>query len=254
MSTKPGGVSGVRYLTAARLDDVPPSLEPYLLHLGVVRALREGGLKFRTPITIITGENGVGKSTLVEALAVGMRVNAEGGSRNTLFQTVGESASSLGSAVILSRRENPRDAFFLRGESYFNVARYYEEVGPPPPGSPRMDDLLNMSHGQGLMAVIDRRFHGRGLFFLDEPEAGLSVLRQLELLGRLHHLADQGSQIIMATHSPVLLAIPGAEIWEFTSDGVDVVPFHHAGSVQAALEFVSDPRGTAEFMIGDENS
>lgn len=240
------------FLTAARLDDAPETLEPYLRELGVVQALRSGTLRFQAPVTVITGENGVGKSTLVEALAVGMRVNPEGGSKNANFDTVGGSVSALGSVVTLTRRENPRDAFFLRGESYFNMARYYEQLAPPPPGSPRMDDLLKISHGQGLMALIERRFHGNGLFFLDEPEAGLSMLRQLELLGRLYHLARQGSQIIMATHSPVLLAIPGAEIWEFTHTGVEVVPFDSAQSVRSAREFVADPRGTAGFMIGEE--
>ncbi|GAB3594661.1 vitamin B12-transporter ATPase [Corynebacterium faecale] len=240
------------FLTAARLDDPPELLEPYLENLGVVCALQENPLKFRAPITVITGENGVGKSTLVEALAVGMRLNPEGGSRHANFGTVEGSVSSLGAALTLTRRENPRDAFFLRGESYFNVAGYYEGLAPPPPGSPRMDDLLKMSHGQGLMALIERRFHSNGLFFLDEPEAGLSVLRQLELLGKLYHLARKGSQIIMATHSPVLLAIPGAEIWEFTRDGVEVVAFDSTESVRAAREFVADPRGTARFMIGEE--
>lgn len=240
------------FLTAARLDDSPEPLEPYLRDLGVVQALRSSPLRFRAPVTVITGENGVGKSTLIEALAVGMRLNPEGGSRHANFGTVKDSVSSLGAALTLTRRENPRDAFFLRGESYFNVAKYYEGLAPPPPGGPRMDDLLKMSHGQGLVALIKRRFHSNGLFFLDEPEAGLSVLRQLELLGTLYHLARQGSQIIMATHSPVLLAIPGAEIWEFTGDGVAVVAFDSAESVRAAREFVADPRGTARFMIGED--
>lgn len=240
------------FLTAARLDDPPETLEPYLVELGVVRALISGSVQFRTPITVITGENGVGKSTLVEALAVGMRINPEGGSRNANFATVASSVSSLGAALTFTRRENPRDAFFLRGESYLNVAKFYESLGPTPVGSPRMDDLLMMSHGQGILALIERRFHGNGLFLLDEPEAGLSVLRQLELLGRLYHLAQQGSQIIMATHSPVLLAIPGAQIWEFTRDGMEVVAFDAAESVRAAREFITDPRGSASFMIGQE--
>lgn len=239
------------FLTAARLDDDPDTLDPYLRDLGVVQALRSSPLRFQAAVTVITGENGVGKSTLIEALAVGMRANPEGGSRHVRFQTVGDSASPLGSLLTLSRRENPRDVFFLRGESYVNVARYYENLDPAPSGSPRMDDLLKMSHGQGLMALIERRFHDNGLFLLDEPEAGLSVLRQLELLGRLYHLARRGSQIILATHSPVLLAIPEAQIWEVTADGVDTVVFDAADSVRAAREFATDPHGTARFMVGE---
>lgn len=241
------------FLTAVRLDELTGSAENYLAELGVVRALLSGPLEFRVPITLITGENGVGKSTFIEALAVGMRLNPEGGSRHANFGTVADSVSSLGAAVTLRRKENPRDAFFFRGESYYNVAAYYERLGPPPSGVARMDDLLKMSHGQGIMAVIERRFHGSGLFLLDEPEAGLSMFKQLELLGKLHHLAEQGSQIIMATHSPVLLAIPEAEIWEFdAAGGVQVVDFEEAEAVRAAQEFVADPVGVAQFMVGEE--
>ena len=209
------------FLTAARLDDSPEPLEPYLRDLGVVQALRSSPLRFRAPVTVITGENGVGKSTLIEALAVGMRANPEGGSRHARFQTVGKSVSPLGPLLTLSRRENPRDVFFLRGESYLNVARYYEDLDPAPRGGPRMDDLLEMSHGQGLMALIERRFHDHGLFLLDEPEAGLSFDAQLRLVAMLFELADRrGAQVVMATHSPILASVPGAAVYELTDSGM----------------------------------
>lgn len=240
------------FLTAARLDVPMDRLDSYLAHLPVVAALARSPLEFRTPVTVITGENGVGKSSLIEALAVGMGLNPEGGSRNVRFATLAgaPSVSPLHQAMTLTRACNPRDAFFLRGESFYNVAGYYAGLAPPPIG-PRMDDLLQMSHGQSLMAMIERRFHTRGLFLLDEPEAGLSVLRQLELLGRLFHLADAGSQIIMATHSPVLLAIPGAQILEITEDGISRRTFEETEAVRAAREFIADPEGTAAFLTGE---
>lgn len=240
------------FLSAARLDVPPHLLGSYLAHLPVVTALARTPLEFQAPVTVITGENGVGKSTLIEALAVGMRLNLEGGSRNARFATLtgSSSVSPLHQAMTLTRARNPRDAFFLRGESFYNVASYYAGLEPPPRG-PRMDDLLQMSHGQSLMALIERRFHARGLFLLDEPEAGLSILRQLELLGRLFHLADAGSQLIMATHSPVLLAIPGAQILEITAEGILRRTFEDTGAVQAAREFISDPEGTAAFLTGE---
>ncbi|MGP6175284.1 AAA family ATPase [Corynebacterium sp. A21] len=237
------------FLNAARLEVSPDNLESYLARLSVVRALATTPLEFRSPITVITGENGVGKSTLIEALAVGMGLNPEGGSRHTLFGGSG-SVSSLQEWITLSRSRNPKDAFFLRGESFYNVAGHYAGLVTPP-GVPRMDDLLEMSHGQSLMALIERRFHTDGLFFLDEPEAGLSVLRQLELMGKLFHLAAEGSQIIMATHSPALMAIPGAGILEIGAAGISRRDFEDAEAVRAAREFVADPEGTAAYLIGD---
>lgn len=241
------------FLTAARLDVPPEHLGTYLVDLPVVRALARSPLKFKAPITILTGENGAGKSTLVEALAVGMRFNGEGGSRHTRFASIDESqaVSPLHSSLTLTRARNPRDGFFLRGESFYNAAGYYAQLGPPPSGPP-MHDLLKMSHGQSLMALIERRFHTDGLFFLDEPEAGLSVLRQLELMGTLFHLANAGSQIILSTHSPVLMAIPEAEILEITADGIHSRAFEDTEAVRAAQEFVADPQGTAAFLTGKE--
>lgn len=241
------------FLSAARLDVPPDQVAGYLADLPVVAALAESPLEFTAPVTVLTGENGAGKSTLIEALAVGMRLNPEGGSRHARFASLAESTSvsPLHQWITLTRSRNPRDAFFLRGESFYNVAGYYAGLEPPPNG-PRMDDLLQMSHGQSLMALLERRFHTDGLFFLDEPEAGLSVLRQLELMGKLFHLAKAGSQIIMATHSPVLMAVPGAEILEISGDGIRHLDFEGTEAVRAAREFVSDPGGTADFLIGGE--
>lgn len=242
------------FLTAARIDALPDRPTPYLTRLPVVTALRAEPLRFTRQVTVITGENGAGKSTLIEALAAGMGLNPEGGSRHANFATLAEhrSISELHEWLTLTRARNPRDAFFLRGESFYNVAGYYSGLEPPPPGGPRMDDLLEMSHGQSLMALIHRRFHTDGLFFLDEPEAGLSVLRQLELLGQLFHLTEAGAQVILATHSPVLLAIPGAEILEISATGITRREFEDTEAVHAAREFIADPAGTAAFLIGGQ--
>ncbi|MCS5479266.1 AAA family ATPase [Corynebacterium sp. YIM 101645] len=241
------------FLTAARLDVPPERVARHLARLPVVAALAGDGLEFTTPVTALTGENGVGKSTLLEALAVGMGTNPEGGSRHARFASLDQSVSPLHHWLTLSRRRNPRDAFFLRGESFLNLAGYYAGLEPAPRG-PRMDDLQEMSHGQSLLALFDRRFHTDGLFFLDEPEAGLSVLRQLELLGRLHHLAAAGAQIIMATHSPVLLAVPGAQILEISTEGIRPRDFEDTEAVHAAREFVADPEGTAAFLTAEEGA
>lgn len=239
------------FLTAARLDVPPEHVAHYLAGLPVVTALTGDGLEFTASVTVLTGENGVGKSTLLEALAVGMGTNPEGGSRHARFASIGQSVSPLHHWLTLSRRRNPRDAFFLRGETFLNLAGYYAGLEPAPRG-PQMDDLEQMSHGQSLMALLERRLHTGGLFFLDEPEAGLSVLHQLEVMGRLHHLAAAGSQIIMATHSPVLLAVPGAQLLEISPEGVRPCGFEDTEAVRAAREFIADPEGTAAFLTSEE--
>lgn len=240
------------FITSARLDSPLAELPPYVAGLPVVQLLASEGLEFDAPITIITGENGMGKSTLIEAVAVASRLNPEGGSRHAYFGTMEDPVSPLHAAITLVRRRNPEDAFFLRGESFYQLASYYEGLDPAPLRSPPMNDLRKMSHGQSLMATIFRRFHGDGLFLLDEPEAGLSTLRQLELLGRLYHLAEASCQVIMATHSPVLLAIPDAQILELTATDVRSVRFEETEAFAAAREFVSDPVGTAAFLTEED--
>ncbi|HHU68592.1 MAG: AAA family ATPase [Corynebacterium humireducens] len=235
------------FLRAARLHTPRTELPSWLADLPVVRSLERQPLEFDTPVTILTGENGTGKSTLVEALAVGLRLNPEGGSRHATVSTVADSVSPLHEHLLLTRPRNPRDAWFLRGESHLNVAAYHESLGPSP-----IDDLLHMSHGESLMALVERRFHDEGIFLLDEPEAGLSHLRQLELLGRLWHLADAGAQFIMATHSPILLAVPGARILELDESGLQKRTLEETECHRAAVEFMSDPHGTAAFLTGEE--
>ncbi len=207
------------------------------------RALKSAGyLDFRSPITIITGENGVGKSTLLEGIAVSCGFNDQGGpfgarvtGRNNPLRNV---ASVLQGARAM-------DGYFMRAESHFNVA---SEYGNDAPG---VSNLHQMSHGESVLQVVQEAFSGNGLYLLDEPESGLSTIRQLTLLAELHLCAEAGAQIVVATHSPVLLATPGAEIWEFTAEGdfnrgldvEDTVPF------RALRDFFEDPEEIAEFMV-----
>ncbi|WP_246817648.1 AAA family ATPase [Corynebacterium sp. HMSC077C02] len=192
-------------------------------------------MTFTTPITILTGENGKGKSTVLEALASAMGVDTDGGSR---YKTQ-ERTSPV--PLALTRR-NPPDTFFFRGDAHLNLARYYESLGDP-----SLADLTQMSHGQSIMTLAERRFSAESLIFLDEPEAGLSVLRQLELLGRLGALAEAGAQIIMATHSPILLAAPEATI--ISLDDADTTHFEDTLAVRATRDFLADPVGIADYMV-----
>lgn len=180
-----------------------------------------GGLttiEFDRPVTFFIGENGAGKSTLLEAIAVGMGLNPEGGSRNFKFATR-DSHSSLGDFLRLSRSvRRVRDSYFLRAESYYNVATEIEALdrepsfGPPVINSYGGKSLHEQSHGESFFALFMNRLRGNGLYFFDEPEAALSPTRQLSFLSRLHDLVKEGSQFLIATHSPILLAYPDAAI------------------------------------------
>jgi len=174
-------------------------------------------LEFDDPVTFFVGENGAGKSTLLEAIAVGLGLNPEGGSRNFNFSTRA-SHSTLKDHLRLSRSPRRiRDSYFLRAESYFNVATEIEALDKEG-GGPRIIDsyggksLHEQSHGESFFALFMNRFRGNGLYFLDEPEAALSPSRQLSFLSRLHQLVQEGAQFLIATHSPILMAYPQAAI------------------------------------------
>jgi len=195
--------------------EIVPSFAEFPFSIPAIGGL--DSIEFDRPVTFFVGENGSGKSTLLEALAVGMRLNAEGGSRNFRFATR-ESHSSLSNYLRLARSpRRVRDSYFLRAESYFNVATEIEELDRGG-GGPRIIDsyggksLHEQSHGESFFALFMNRLRGNGLYFFDEPEAALSPKRQLAFLSRLHDLVKDGSQFLIATHSPILLAYPDAAI------------------------------------------
>lgn len=204
-------------------------------------------VRLTSAVTFLVGENGSGKSTLLEALAVAMRFSPEGGSRNMNFAAT-SSVSDLHHWLRITRSANPRDGYFLRAESMYNAYSYLRQIN-------RANDLdyHARSHGEGTMELIRNRFHGGGLFLLDEPESGLSFDTSLEMAETIGKLADKGAQFIIATHSPILLSTPGAQIVQITEEGLDDVRFQECELVQAYLEFLSDPHGTAQFLISDED-
>ena len=201
-----------------------PDFSRYPFAVPAVSALDR--LTFDRPVTFLIGENGSGKSTILEAIAVAFGFNAEGGSRNFRFGTR-SSHSELNQYLQLIRNaRRPRDSFFLRAESYFNVATEIEQMdavrGPGgfvgPAFGPRR--LHDQSHGESFLALVEHRFRGNGLYLLDEPEAALSPMRQMALLSRLHTLVRMNSQFIIVTHSPILLAYPDATILECSAEGL----------------------------------
>jgi len=180
-----------------------------------VRALRaSGGLEFHAPVTFFVGENGVGESTLIEAIAVACKFNPEDGTANFDFATC-ESHSALGEHLrALKGAGRRRDGFFLRAESFYNVASNIDDLDAKPgPGTSVVASyggvsLHRQSHGESFMALVANRFGGRGLYIFDEPEAALSPIRQMELLAHITRLVDDESRFVVSTHSPMLRPSP----------------------------------------------
>lgn len=232
------------YLRALSLRrDQVPDFGRYPFALPAVSSLEQ--ITFERPVTFFIGENGSGKSTLLEAIAVALGFNAEGGSRNFHFGTR-PSHSELHQYVRPVRSiERPRDGFFLRAESYYNVATEIERIDAEPgPGArigpafgPRA--LHEQSHGESFLALVEHRFRGHGLYVLDEPEAALSPMRQMALLSRLGVLVRMRSQFLIATHSPILLAYPDATIYECSPDGLRCVAYEETEHYRITKDFLN---------------
>ncbi len=209
--------------------------------------MRSGGLDLAPGVTFLIGENGTGKSTLLEALAVAVGFNPEGGSQNFRFSTRA-SQSTLGNHLVLTRNGKPRTGFFLRAESYYNVATEIERLNNDPHSGPLLPAYGGMSphtrsHGESFLDLVTHRFSPDGLYLLDEPEAALSVRGCMALLARLAELAAQDCQIVVATHSPVLLALPGATIAEITDNGtIQHKDYEHALPVRTTRDFLGAPQ------------
>jgi predicted ATPase len=224
------------------LRDRIASFDVYPFSIPAVRHLRS--LKLNPAVTFLVGENGTGKSTLMEAIAVAAGLNAEGGSQNFRFSARGtESELHLFLRLVRNLRR-PRDSFFLRAESFFNVATYLDELA--------LDDsraydsyggqsLHEKSHGESLLALLGHRFGRDALYLLDEPEAGLSALGQLSLLAAMNDLVvDKGCQFLIATHSPIVLAFPAATIYMLAEEGISEVAYEETEHYSLTRDFLNN--------------
>jgi predicted ATPase len=220
----------------------------YPFNLPILRGLDR--LEFHPKVTFLVGENGSGKSTLIEALAVAWGFNAEGGSRNFRFATH-ESHSALHSCIRLVK--TPRrihDGFFLRAESFYNVASQIEQLGVGGYGDV---PLHEQSHGEAFFSLFEERFRGSGLYILDEPEAALSPNRQLSFLARLHQLVHlQDSQLIIATHSPIIMAYPDAWIYQASDHGLERVEYEDTEHYTITRRFLNRRQTFLDILLADD--
>ena len=254
-------VISTQYVSRVSLQrDKVESFERYPFSLAAVRNLDRVELHPR--MTFIVGENGSGKSTLLEAVAISLGFNPEGGTRNFNFGTRASHSELHEYLRVAKGVRRPRDGFFLRAESFFNVATEIENLdAEPAPAPPVIDSyggrsLHEQSHGESFLALLTNRFGGQGLYILDEPEAALSPQRQLAVLSRIHDLIRDDSQFIIATHSPILMAYPDAWIYQCSPDGITRIDYEETEHYQVTRSFLADPKRMLDVLLDrrDEDS
>ena len=233
------------YLVEVKLKrDEIESFDKFPFCLNAVKSL--DSIEMNPAVTFFIGENGYGKSTLLEAIAVAWGFNPEGGTKNFKFGTR-ESHSILWKYLRLSRGvKRPRDGYFLRAESFFNVATEIEKLDAEPSfGLPIINSyggvsLHEQSHGESFWSLVMKRFGGQGLYILDEPEAALSPNRQMALIARINDLVLRGSQFVIATHSPILMAYPNAVLYQLGDDEINVVKYENTEHFLVTKDFLNN--------------
>ncbi len=209
--------------------------DSYLRKIGAIRDIDT--LMFEKPITFFVGENGSGKSTLLEAIAVAYGFNPEGGTKNYVFSTY-DSHSELCNAVrVIKGIRRPKSGYFLRTESFYNVATKETEYADIAHPSERYHEK---SHGESFLAIAQKYMRPDGIYIFDEPEAALSPQRQLTLLMDIYRCAKAGAQFIIVTHSPILLGTPDAEIYQFDSGEIRRCEYEETDSYIVTEMFINN--------------
>lgn len=232
-------------LLAERIED----FASYPYSLPVVKYLDR--LEFHPQVTFLIGENGSGKSTLLEAIAIHYGFNPEGGSKNFSFSTRNSHSKLHQYLRVAKGVQKPKDGYFLRAESYYNVASNIDELDEEPGGGPPIIEayggvsLHEQSHGESFFALFRERFFGNGIYLLDEPEAALSPQRQMAFLVRLHELVQKKSQFIIATHSPLFLTYPYAKIIQINEQGFSEPKYEETEHYALYKTFLNNP----EYML-----
>ena len=233
--------------------------DSYLTKIPAVQYLQKHhSISFDSNVTFFVGENGTGKSTLLEAIAVAYGFNAEGGTKNFSFST-NQTHSKLCDSLTISRSKFAKDGFFLRAESFYNVATNIEEMDSEPAASPPVIEsyggvsLHRQSHGESFLALVQNRFGGNGLYILDEPEAALSPAKLLTLMAEIDLLVKQNSQFIIATHSPILMTFPNAAVYQFSENGIQRVDYWQTEHFQLTRSFLNNPKQMLKILLEDES-
>jgi predicted ATPase len=209
-------------------------------------------LDFHPNVTFFTGENGVGKSTLIEAIAVYLGFNAEGGGKNFNFKSTATHSALHNFLSITKGFKQIKDGYFLRGESFYNVASEIDKLDEDdldiPISLTKIIDsyggisLHEQSHGESFWSLFMNRFSGHGVYILDEPESALSATKQIAMLSQINNLVDKNAQFIIATHSPILLSYPNAWIYEMSENKIAKVKYEESEVYRVYKAFLDHPQ------------
>ncbi|MER8433935.1 AAA family ATPase [Mesorhizobium caraganae] len=229
--------------------------EKYPWNLPLFRG-QEFSLEFNTPITIIVGENGTGKSTLLEAIGALAGYDEAGGGKGYMpvdhSHAIDKSGAGLANSFRCHWLPKVTAGWFFRAESFYSVARYLDEAARESGGTP--PDFLSWSHGEGFIRFFEERCRRQGIYILDEPESALSPSRQIELLKMLRRMDQSGTaQVIMATHSPLLMACPGARLFRISRFGLDPTDFSDTDHFRMMRDFCTDPQAFMEEALQEDN-
>ncbi|EJO5347740.1 AAA family ATPase [Clostridium botulinum] len=211
-------------------------------------------IDFHPKVTYIVGENGTGKSTILEAIAIACGFNPEGGTRNFNFSTRDTHSDLYKNLKLVRGVRRSQDGFFLRAESFYNVATNIEEVeagAGDPFASYGGVSLHSQSHGESFLSVIRNRFTGNGLYILDEPEGALSPSRQMSMLVIMHELIKRNSQFIITTHSPIIMSYPDSIIYEIR-DGIKKVTYKDTEHYKITRDFLDRPEKMLKILLDEE--
>lgn len=247
---KPDPIQLKPYLRSIALKDsvTPEMRREYPFGIPSIRNMRS--IEFHPDVTFLVGENGSGKSTILEAIALAMGFGQEGGTKNVQISSA-DTVSPLFKYIKMVRGSfTPKDSYFLRAESFFNVATYMDEVGLL--GGYGNLSLHEQSHGEAFMAVIMRKLRGEGIYLFDEPEAALSPMRQMAALTRMHALVQRHSQFIVATHSPILLAYPNAKIISLDDGKPREIAYEETSHFNLMRDFLNDYRRHLKDLLAPE--
>lgn len=224
-----------QFIQGITIDWNKISPDSYLREIDAIKGVDK--LAFHNPITFFVGENGSGKSTLLEAIAVSYGFNPEGGTKNYSFSTY-DSHSELCDAIRIAKGvRRPKSGYFLRAESFYNVATKEQEYADITHPSEKYHEK---SHGESFLALAQNYMREDGIYIFDEPEAALSPQRQLTFLMEIYKCAKEGAQFLIVTHSPILLGIPGADIYSFDTGKIHLCEYEDTDSYIVTEMFINN--------------